>query len=46
MPLWSVFLVKTLFVPAYFCIRAFYTDFLDASEARLEAPPTVYRTMV
>jgi len=44
-PLWSVFLVQTMFSLANYCRRAFYTDFLDASEASLEAPPMVYRAI-
>ena len=37
--------MQTMFSLAYFCSRAFPIDFLDASEASLEAPPMVYRAI-
>ena len=35
----------TMVSRAYFCIRAVFTHFWDASETSLEAPPTVYRAV-
>ena len=37
--------MHTMFSLAYFCSRAFSTDFLTVSEVSLEAPPMMYRAI-